>query len=261
MKPVYFALCLATSLTPLLPLPAAAFDPAHMSAPEQAALNEAIKTYILENPEILVEAMGVLEDRRIAAQAQNDTILVQANAKEIFANPHAWTGGNPDGDVTVVEFIDYRCTYCRKAFPETESLVASDGKIRLSLIEFPILGEESELASRFALAARQLGGDAAYKKVHDALYNARGRFTLETLKPIAEQAGLDANAVIAAMNSAEISDILRANRQLAESLRINGTPAFILGGKAARDGQGAPEMLRGYAPADIMAEKIAAQRG
>ncbi|MDM7255365.1 MAG: DsbA family protein, partial [Paracoccus sp. (in: a-proteobacteria)] len=106
MKPLLAALALSTALAS----PALAFDPADMSDGERTALNEAIKAYILENPEVLVEAMGVLEDRRMANEAQNDAIMVKANAAEIFTDKHSWVGGNPEGDVTLVEFLDYRCT-------------------------------------------------------------------------------------------------------------------------------------------------------
>lgn len=257
MKPLFAALALSTALT----APALAFDPANMSDAERGALNEAIKAYILENPEVLVEAMGVLEDRRMAQEAQNDQLFIKANAAEIFADDHSWIGGNPEGDVTVVEFLDYRCTYCRKAFEEVEELVKQDGNIRLIFKEFPILGQESELASRFAISVQQVDGQEKYKETHDRLMAMRGAVTLESLKKVASDMGLDGEKLIQHMNTEQVSDVLRANRQLAEKMRIMGTPTFAIGGTEAVKGEGEPELLRGYLPLDGMKAVVAQQRG
>ena len=115
----------------LLAGPAAAFDPAAMTETERAAFGEAVKAYLMENPQVLVEAIGVLEERQQAAESENDKVLVQTNAKDIFEDGHSWVGGNLTGDVTLVEFVDYRCSYCRKAHDEVAELVKSDGNIRL----------------------------------------------------------------------------------------------------------------------------------
>ena len=102
-----------------------------------------MQAYLLENPEVLVEAMDVLNARQAAADAQNDATLVKTNADAIFNDPASWVGGNPEGDITLVEFTDYRCGYCRKAYDEVAELVKSDGNIRFIVKEFPILGEAS----------------------------------------------------------------------------------------------------------------------
>lgn len=257
MKPLLAALALSTALAS----PALAFDPANMTEGERTALNEAVKAYILEHPEVLVEAMGVLEDRRMANEAQNDAIMVKANAAEIFADDHSWVGGNPEGDVTLVEFLDYRCTYCRKAFEEVEELVKQDGNIRLVFKEFPILGQESELASRFAVSVQQLDGAEKYKEAHDRLMAMRGAVTLESLKKLAGDMGIDGDRIVTHMNTDPVSDVLRANRQLAEKMRIMGTPTFAIGGAAEAKGEGAPELLRGYVPLEGMQALVAKFRG
>lgn len=241
----------ALAFAALFGAPAAALDLSAMNAAEKAAFGEAVKAYLMENPEVLVEAINKLEERQQAAQADNDKVLVQTNAEDIFHFAGDWVGGNPDGDVTMVEFIDYKCTYCKKAYEVVEEVLKKDGKIRFVVKEFPILSDQSVLAARFAVATRQVAGDAAYEKVHDALMVVRGDITLETLQRLAEEAKIDAKAVMAQMNSEEVTAVLRANAQLAERMAIAGTPAFVVGG----------QLLRGYAPAEVMAQIVADERG
>jgi protein-disulfide isomerase len=246
------ATLLALPLSAGLTRPAAAqgFDPGAMTQDERAAFREEIRAYLLENPEVLMEALGVLEEREAAAQAEADAALVAAHEEELFASPHDWVGGNLEGDVTVVEFLDYRCGYCRRAFPEVEELVASDGNIRLVVKEFPILGEQSVFASRFAIATRMVAGDAAYKEVHDRLMALRGDVNELSLELVAEEVGLDAAAIIERMNDEEVTEIIRANHRLAQILEINGTPTFVFGDR----------LVRGYLPLDGMRDLVAEER-
>ena len=241
----------ALTMAAVLGTPAAALDLSAMSAADKAAFGEAVKTYLMENPEVLVEAINKLEERQQAAQADNDKVLVQSNAEDLFHFAGDWVGGNPEGDVTMVEFIDYKCTYCKKAYEVVEEVLKKDDKIRFVVKEFPILSEQSVLAARFAVATRQVAGDAAYEKVHDALMAVRGDITLDSLQRLAEAQKIDAKAVLAQMNSEEVTAVLRTNAQLAERMAIAGTPAFVVGG----------QLLRGYAPAEVMAQIIADERG
>lgn len=241
----------ALTMAAVLGTPAAALDLSAMSAADKAAFGEAVKTYLMENPEVLVEAINKLEERQQAAQADNDKVLVQSNAEDLFHFAGDWVGGNPEGDVTMVEFIDYKCTYCKKAYEVVEEVLKKDDKIRFVVKEFPILSEQSVLAARFAVATRQVAGDAAYEKVHDALMAVRGDITLDSLQRLAEAQKIDAKAVLARMNTEEVTAVLRTNAQLAERMAIAGTPAFVVGG----------QLLRGYAPAEVMAQIIADERG
>lgn len=241
----------ALTMAAVLGTPAAALDLSAMSAADKAAFGEAVKTYLMENPEVLVEAINKLEERQQAAQADNDKVLVQSNAEDLFHFAGDWVGGNPEGDVTMVEFIDYKCTYCKKAYEVVEEVLKKDDKIRFVVKEFPILSEQSVLAARFAVATRQVAGDAAYEKVHDALMAVRGDITLDSLQRLAEEQKIDAKAVLARMNTEEVTAVLRTNAQLAERMAIAGTPAFVVGG----------QLLRGYAPAEVMAQIIADERG
>lgn len=237
----------AALATPLLVLPAAA----EMTDMERDALREEIRAYLLDHPEVLVEAMNVLQSREQDAAAQRDLLLLADNAETIFASPDDWVGGNPDGDVTLVEFMDYRCGYCRKAYAEVEELVATDGNIRFVVKEFPILGEASLRSAQFAIAVRQMHGDAAYKAVHDALIELRGEPTVETLARLAGDLDLDPQPIMDRMGSDEVMRVIKANHELADTLEISGTPTFVL-----------PEMmLRGYLPLSVMRDIVAEVRG
>lgn len=222
MKKLIAALLLTTT-------PAFALDLGAMTDAEKEQFGAAVRSYLMENPEVLIEAMTELEQRRQADEAKNDTAMLSQLSEQIYNDGHSWAGGNPDGDVTVVEFIDYRCGVCRQVFPHVEETVANDGNIKIILKDLPILGQESEMAARFAIAVKQIEGDDAYKKVHDNFYTMRGNVTVEGLKATAEDMGFDADKVITTMNSDAVSDVLRKNAQLADALRISGTPTFIIG--------------------------------
>lgn len=247
------SLMTAAALVVATALPAAAFDPANMTDAEKAAFGVAVRDYIMANPHVLIEAVNAMEERRLADEAQNDKLLVEANKTEIFEDGHSWVGGNPQGDLVMVEFIDYRCGYCRKIAPEVDELVAADGNIKLILKELPILGQESDLASRYAIAVKQIAGPEAYKDAHDKLYEMRGAVTLESLTEVARDQKLDANAIIQRMNTEEVSAEIRANRQLAEKMQIMGTPTFVIG----------PELLRGIPSTGLAGavEQIRAAKG
>ena len=231
-------------------LPAGAFDLTAMTEEERAAFRDEVRAYLLDNPEIIMEAVGVLEERQQAAMAEADRDLVDAHAAAIFEDGHSWIGGNPDGDVTLVEFIDYRCGFCRRAHPEVAELIESDGNIRRIVKEFPILGEQSVLSSRFAIATQRVAGDDAYKTAHDALMTFRAEVTPAALDRLAGELDLDADAIMAEMMSPEVDAVIAANRALAEELQITGTPTFVLKDR----------MLRGYLPLDEMRAVVAEAR-
>lgn len=238
------ALCLG------LATPALAFDPAAMSETERKAFGEAIRSYLLENPGVLMEAIAVLEDRNQQNQAASDQKILRDQADKIYSNPNDWAGGNLQGNLTVVEFIDYRCGYCRKAYNEVEQLVETDGNLRIVIKEFPILGADSLASSKFAIAARRLGGDTAYKGAHDALIELQGPADDAALTEIAYYLGLDMQAVRAEMDSDAVAAIIRENHELASALQINGTPTFIV----------RESLVRGYLPLDAMRSVVDEQR-
>lgn len=247
LRPALLTLAACAALTAA---PATALDLSSMSDAERAALRAEIRAYLLDNPEIIVEAVGLLEAREAEAQARADMELVAEHAEALFDDGFSWVGGNPDGDITLVEFMDYRCGFCRRAMPEVEALLQGDGNIRLIVKEFPILGEASMISSRFAIATRHVAGDDAYEQVHDALMTLSADPTETTLRRLAEGLGLDAEAILARMDAPEITEEIRQTRDLAQSLRITGTPTFVL----------QDEMLRGFLPADQMAALVARKR-
>lgn len=230
--------------------PASAFDIAGMSETERAAFGEAVRGYLMENPEVIMDAVRALEDRQQRQSIEDDLAMLEANRAAIYEDAASWTGGNPEGDITVVEFLDYRCGYCRKAYEEVEELVKSDGNIRFVIKEFPILGEESLLSSKFAIATRMVAGDEAYKRAHDALISLRGDATVENLGVLADQLGLDRAAVVAKMDAPEVEAIIAANHALADTMQINGTPSFVID----------RTMVRGYVPLDGMRQIVEGQR-
>ena len=225
-----------------LALPAQAFDVSAMSEAERAAFRSEVRAYLLENPEVLMEAIAALEQRQAEEQIAADRDKVAVNAENLFADPDSWVGGNPVGDVTLVEFMDYRCGFCRRAHPEVQALVSGDGNIRYIVKEYPILGEESVAASRFALAVRSVAGDRAYKDVHDRLITVRGTMDEATFTRIGEELGLDIDAILVEMVNPEIDRIIQKNYALAQRLDISGTPSFVF----------QTEMVRGYVPLESM---------
>ncbi len=243
-------LMMAATAALALSAPVHALDLDSMTDAERAAFGEEVRAYLLENPSVILEAINVLEQQQHVAEAQRDETLVQDNLAELVDDGVSWVGGNPDGDITLVEFMDYRCGYCRRAAPEVAKLLAEDGNIRLVIKEFPILGEASLIASRFAVATKLVAGDDAYKAMHDALLDFPGEPNEVSLSRLANGLGYDAEAILAKMDDEAVSSELHRTRALAQRMAISGTPSFVLG----------DELLRGFLPADQMKQMIAEQR-
>lgn len=218
---------------------------------ESADFGEQVRSYLLENPEVLNEAIAVLEQREAEAAAQAEAAALTAMSTAIFESEADWVGGNPEGDVVLVEFLDYRCGYCRRAHPELRALLEQDGNIRWIVKEYPILGEDSLIASQFIMSARIIGGNQAYETMHDALMTLEGPITQGSLARVARDAGLDPAAVFEGMEDPSIIATLRANRALAQELQINGTPAFVMEDR----------ILRGYLPLEGMQAVVDEVRG
>ncbi|SHH23755.1 DsbA family protein [Marivita hallyeonensis] len=218
----------------------------NMTEAEREAFGAQVRAYLLENPQVIMEAVDVLEARQAEEQAQGDIALIAENSEAIYNDGYSWVGGNPDGDVTIVEFFDYRCGFCRRAHPEVAELLELDGNIRYVAKEFPILGENSVISSRFALAVREVAGDDAYAEAKDALIALNSEMEEPVLRRLADTLGLDADAVIAAMDSDAITEQLAETRDLARALQINGTPSFVMG----------DQLVRGYLPLAAMQQIV-----
>lgn len=230
----------------LLATPMAATEIGDMTAAERQAFRAEVRAYLMENPEVLMEAIAVLEDRQAADEAAAQELAVIENAPALFSSAFDHVGGNPEGDVVIVEFVDYRCSFCRRAHPEVTELVETDGNIRIITKEFPILGEQSTLASRFAIATNlSLGGDA-YEQVSDGLMAMRSDVTELALARLADDLGLDSTAIFEAMDDPRVQATIEANRTLGQRLGITGTPSFVFG----------DQLVQGYVPLPNMMDIV-----
>lgn len=195
-------------------------------AAESEAIEAVVKQYLLDHPEVLVEALHLYEQRQQAAEAERRKAALVAEAEALTEDPAAPVIGNPEGDVTLVEFFDYRCPYCKQMTETLAQLIEEDPNLRLVMKEYPILSQESLNAARAALAAQRQG---KYEAFHFALMEGGGGFTDDEIMAVAESVGLDVAQLQADMQDAEIEAALRRNHSLAERVGVSGTPAFIVG--------------------------------
>ncbi len=224
-------LALAAGLAVLIalqPAPAQAEDsgPQGLSEGQEEAVRALVREYLLENPEVLIEALQLYDERRKAEAAERQREAVTAHLGQLAESSGAPVLGNPEGDVLVVEFFDYRCPYCKKVAEDLRQAVREDGNIRLIMMEFPILGPDSLVAAQAALAAHAQG---RYEDYHFALMAEPGDITESTVIALAERLGLDLERFRADMASEAIDAEIRRTYELAEALEIGGTPAFVIG--------------------------------
>jgi protein-disulfide isomerase len=211
-----------------------AFAQAETLTPAQRqAVEDVVGDYLRKNPEIVVEAINILRNREQASEAADTRNVIAARGSELFNDEATPVAGNPDGDVTLVEFFDYRCGYCKRVFPTVNKLIEDDGNIRFVYKEFPILGPASVYAARAALASH---GQGKYREFHDALMAAKGAMNEDRVLRIADAVGLDRGKLLEDMNrnEAEYDRVFARNRDLAQALKIIGTPAFVAGDVVVR---------------------------
>ena len=185
-----------------------------------------IHDYLLAHPEVLKEMVQKLDaqDKQDQASARNTTL--SSASKDLFHNDLDGVAGNPKGDVTVVEFMDYNCGWCRKSIKEMQSVVAQDKNVRVVLKEFPIFGEGSEYAARAAMASVKQG---KYWAFHQALFASKGQIDQAVTDAVAKSVGLDVAKLKEDMKSPEIDANIAKTRELADQLQFTGTPGFIVG--------------------------------
>jgi protein-disulfide isomerase len=230
--------------------PVFALDLDAMTPVEKEQFGQQVREYLLENPEIMIEVFSILEQRQQAAETKDDAALIANYIDEIQNDGYSWVGGNPDGDITMVEFMDYKCGYCRKAHKDVADIVKSDGNIKLVIKEYPILGEDSYNLSRAAIATLHSLGPDAYKKMYDQFIEHNGPVTNSAIEFLAKKVGLDGAVIIAQLDQTTVNQQIRKTRQLGETLKITGTPAFIIN----------DQIVRGYIPRDAMKQVIAELR-
>ncbi len=198
-------------------------------APERKAeIEKLINDYIIGHPEVIVQAVRKYQAEQQALEEHAASMRLAQLSNQIEQSKDTPVGGNPAGDVTVVEFFDYRCGYCKRVFPALLAAVKSDGKVRLVYKEFPILGPESVVASRAALAVFHTKPEK-YEAYHEALMASKGGLSEARLLQIAKEIGLDPAAVKKAMADPRVDGEIHRNMALAEQLNIRGTPAFVIG--------------------------------
>ncbi|MCY4335869.1 MAG: DsbA family protein [Litoreibacter sp.] len=191
---------------------------------DEESLRALILQTIRDNPEVIMEAIETLQAQEAEAQAAAAAAALTAQMGALQNDPNAPVLGNPDGDITVVEFFDYNCGYCRRVFPNVKALMEEDTNIRVVMREWPILGEESVFAARASLASRKQG---KYEEFHNALMGANGRASQAVVLSIADDLGMDIDQLRADMESPEVDAHINTSRQLTQALGVNGTPAFV----------------------------------
>ena len=193
---------------------------------DKAALGKTIREYLLANPEVLVEAMQELERKQ---DGQRDAVAqkgVQENQAELFRDPDSPIGGNPNGDVVIVDFNDYQCPYCKRTHQAMKSVVAADGKVKTIYKDLPILGEASKVAAVAALASVKQGKHTAF---HNALMEFTGKLDRDKILDIASSVGIDRAQLEKDMEDPKLKRTIERNLELASALGIRGTPAFVIG--------------------------------
>ncbi len=226
----FFKSCRTAVLLGALVLgPSAMAQNAVFSDQQRQAIGEIVKDYLLKNPEILTEVIGELEKRQADAQRVAQAGALKETKQTLLNAPHSFVVGNPSGDVTLVEFFDYNCGYCKKALTDLQTLVKGDPKLRVVLKDFPVLGPDSVEASRVGLAARkQLQGEKLFD-FHLKIMESRGRVNGERAMAVAKDMGLDMARLQKDMEGAEVRGALQENMGLGDKLGLTGTPAFIIG--------------------------------
>jgi protein-disulfide isomerase len=209
-----------------------------------------IKDYLVKHPEVLRDALESLEKMQASEESKKQSAVIAANHKVIFDSPRGPSIGNPNGDVTLVEFFDYNCGYCKHALGDVMKLVKDDPKLKVVLKEFPVLGPGSVDAAKVAVAVRMQDSGHKYFEFHKRLLGGRGEANKERALAAAKDAGFDIARIQKDMESPEVANTIRESMGIAQALGINGTPTFIV----------ANEMVVGAMGYDALKSKIDAVR-
>ena len=203
---------------------------AEFSAPQKSEIEKIVRDYIVAHPEILQKAMAELEKRQAAGDAEKHQAAVKSNAQAIFSSPRQVNLGNPQGDVTFVEFFDYNCGYCKRAMADMFALMKEDPKLKVVLKEFPVLGPGSVEAAQVAIAVNmQDKTGKKYQQFHEKLMGGRGQATKATALAVAKDIGMDMARIEKDFGGPEVKATLQESFKLAEQLGMNGTPSYVIG--------------------------------
>jgi protein-disulfide isomerase len=218
-----FVLVFFLAVWMIAPLNVSAEDKA--SPISQDALGEAIRTYLLENPDVMAEVFENTQKYLIAEDEKRQSEMLKKNSDALYNDERDFSIGSPDAPITIVEFFDYNCGYCKRAFPDIMKLTQKNSDVRVVFKEFPILGPASEQAARVALASKEEG---KYFALHQDLLNARGSVSGAALSSLIKKHGLNADEIVTRGKNKDIDAHIKDVRNLAQSLGVNGTPAFII---------------------------------
>jgi protein-disulfide isomerase len=235
----------AALLAGIFALPAALPARAQSFSPDQRGEIERImREYLLSHPELLQEVLAEMEKRQTLADAEKHRAGVKEHAATIFSSPRQVTLGNPQGDITVVEFFDYNCAYCKRAMADMTDLMKGDSKLKFVLKEFPVLGEGSTQAAQVAVAVRMQDktGGKKYLEFHQKLLGGRGQADKARAIAVAKEIGLDMARLEKDMGSDEVKETLQESFKLAEALGLNGTPSYIVGSDVVIGAVGLPAL-------------------
>ena len=201
-----------------------------ISGAQRSEIEKIVREYLIQHPEVLQEAMTELEKKQAADESAKAQAAVKDNAETIFNSSRQVVTGNPQGDVTFVEFFDYNCGYCKRAMDDMFALMKSDPKLKVVLKEFPVLGPGSVEAARVAVAVRmQDKTGKKYLDFHQKLLSGRGQADKARALAVAKEAGLDMARVERDLTSDEVRQTLEESLKLAEKLGLNGTPSYVIG--------------------------------
>ena len=200
------------------------------SEPQRGEIEKIVREYLLKHPEVLQEVMAELEKKQQTAEAEKARGAIKTHAEALFNSPRQVTLGNPQGDVTFVEFFDYNCGYCKRALGDMTALMGKDPKLKVVLKEFPVLGPSSVEAAQVAVAVRmQDKTGKKYMEFHQKMLLGRGQADKARALAVAKEIGLDMARIEKDLKSEEIAATLQESAKLAEALGLNGTPSYVIG--------------------------------
>lgn len=224
LTPGALALAAVLACGPVSAQPQPAFSPS-----QRSAIESIVKEYLVRNPEVLQEAIGELEKRQAETQRVAQQAALAESKALLTSSTHGAVVGNPNGDVTLIEFFDYNCGYCKRALSDLRTLIKGDPKLKVVLRDLPVLGPDSVEATKVAVAAkRQLSGDRLFE-YHARLLESRGRVGAERAFALAKEMGLDVAKLQKDVESSDVAATLAENGLLSEKLSLTGTPAFVIG--------------------------------
>ena len=241
----------STPASTATPTPASTPVPQTFSTDQRHEIEGIVKSYLVAHPEILQEAMDALDKQQKQADADKARVTIKDNNATIFNSPHQVVLGNPQGNVTMVEFFDYNCGFCKRAMPDMLDLLKTNSDLKFVLKEFPVLGEGSVEAARVAVAARmQDASGKKYIEFHQKLLGSRGPADKARALAVAKDVGFDMARIEKDMTSDEVKKTIDENMKLADALGVNGTPSYVVG----------EEVIVGAVGLDTLKEKIKAGR-